>query len=56
MEAKVTEILPEKQDDQGVALGNTGQIIRVFVIRKGQSAPVLSACINMPPTEITTLV
>ncbi|XP_068898520.1 Bardet-Biedl syndrome 1 protein [Tenebrio molitor] len=52
METKVSEVLDERADEQGA---NTWQVIRVFVVRRGQAHPVLAASINMPPTETTTL-
>lgn len=56
MEIKVEEILsaqnPEEEvEKQSVHIAN-GQVIRVFVIRKGQNQPVVAATINMPATEL----
>ncbi|RZC38478.1 BBS1 and/or ACBP domain containing protein [Asbolus verrucosus] len=55
LETKVTEILNHQGEGQRTDIGNTNQVIRVFVVRKRQAHPVLAASINMPPTEMTTL-
>lgn len=53
IETKVEEILSEEPtDNQNYNVPQNGNIIRVFVTRKGQSQPVLAATINMPPTEL----
>lgn len=56
MEIKVEEILNsqniEDEIDKQTAHIGSGQIIRVFVIKKGQIQPVVAATINMPATEL----
>lgn len=50
-----THVTEKRFENNTQELGNLGEIlnIRVFVVKNGQSQPILAATINMPPTDLT---